>query len=579
MALNVTLWLSCLLVFFTILIGFPSCSSDKGHEYLQYEVDSPLTSHSLNIYLEPLYRPRYRRSPLENFEESDTLAENTENNRSSSPKKVPPSSSVSSNESSSADSKKILDKPRPRPSAEPAIIDPVGANASIPSKEADKEPRPSVAAVPPTKVPTSTTVAPNKTEYSGDRWVFPEEVNNKTLAQHNITKTEEDHHQYYNSSFIVDPEIGHSYWVNLTQKDGVRVNEMLSKSYRRAATVQLLFDFPFYGNLVRNVTIATGGFLYTGEYVHSWLAATQYIAPLMANFDTRISNDSLIMYHDNGTAFTVQWEKVVLQEHPNEGDFTFQVTLHKSGDITFVYQNVPIIVEQIKDYHHPVKVGLSDAYIIDRTIFFVRRKTIYEYHRVDFRKEDIKNWTVIHLSALRTCLDLKDCSSCVSNNIGFECSWCESAGRCSNGLDRHRQDWLMRGCDKSFILHQNQCIAHGPDVATTASPIPGDMKDTAKDVTRSSEFSLQPRVADNNYGHDSHGTAGPEYGSQSMPISASAIVLLVLVATLITGIGLWGLYAYRNPHTFSGQFLIKYRPSQWSWSRGEARYTAATIHM
>lgn len=65
-------------------------------------------------------------------------------------------------------------------------------------------------------------------------------------------------------------------------------------------TVQLKFDFPFYGHPVRNVTVATGGFLYTGEYVHSWLAATQYIAPLMANFDTSISNNSFVRFDDNG---------------------------------------------------------------------------------------------------------------------------------------------------------------------------------------------------------------------------------------------------------------------------------------
>lgn len=65
-------------------------------------------------------------------------------------------------------------------------------------------------------------------------------------------------------------------------------------------TVKLKFDFPFYGYNVRNITIATGGFLYTGDYVHSWLAATQYIAPLMANFDTRLSNASYVKYADNG---------------------------------------------------------------------------------------------------------------------------------------------------------------------------------------------------------------------------------------------------------------------------------------
>ena len=61
-----------------------------------------------------------------------------------------------------------------------------------------------------------------------------------------------------------------------------------------------IHSFPFYGHDVRNITIATGGFLYTGDYVHSWLAATQYIAPLMANFDTSSSPNSKIRYADNG---------------------------------------------------------------------------------------------------------------------------------------------------------------------------------------------------------------------------------------------------------------------------------------
>lgn len=89
--------------------------------------------------------------------------------------------------------------------------------------------------------------------------------------------------------------------------------------------MSLSFDFPFYGHLVRNITIATGGFLYTGDYVHSWLAATQYIAPLMANFDTSMSNSSNIKYMDNGTVFSVQWDNVALQDKPSAGNFSFQV--------------------------------------------------------------------------------------------------------------------------------------------------------------------------------------------------------------------------------------------------------------
>lgn len=53
----------------------------------------------------------------------------------------------------------------------------------------------------------------------------------------------------------------------------------------------------------------------------------------------------------------------------------------------------------------------------------MRRKTIYEYHRVNFAKEDIKNWTVIYLTALPTCIDNKDCGSCLSfDSVHFEVS-------------------------------------------------------------------------------------------------------------------------------------------------------------
>lgn len=70
-----------------------------------------------------------------------------------------------------------------------------------------------------------------------------------------------------------------------------------------------------------------------------------------------------------GTAFTVVWEKVVLQDKPDAGAFTFQVTLYQNGDIVFVYSVIPLMVEHIEDTAHPVKVGLSDAYIMDRIVF------------------------------------------------------------------------------------------------------------------------------------------------------------------------------------------------------------------
>ena len=202
-----------------------------------------------------------------------------------------------------------------------------------------------------------------------------------------------DHFKYYNSTYVTfeDNWIDLDEWNRTTHPGIVNQHSMLSKSYRylkessignmisknnfisrRAATIALKFKFPFYGHYVKNITIATGGFLYTGEYVHSWLAATQYIAPLMANFDTSQMENATVKYADNGTTLVVEWANVFLQGSDGgqlEGPFTFQAILHKKGDIIFAYKSIPISISTITDDDHPVKVGLSDAYIIERTIF------------------------------------------------------------------------------------------------------------------------------------------------------------------------------------------------------------------
>lgn len=46
--------------------------------------------------------------------------------------------------------------------------------------------------------------------------------------------------------------------------------------------------------------LAPSGFIYTGDVVHRMLTATQYIAPLMANFDPSVSRNSTVIYFDNG---------------------------------------------------------------------------------------------------------------------------------------------------------------------------------------------------------------------------------------------------------------------------------------
>lgn len=389
-----------------------------------------------------------------------------------------------------------------------------------------------------------------------------------------VQQTKIDDHKYYESTFM--PQ-GRHYWVDLEARPATSVitHNMLSGAHRRAARVPLDFDFPFYGHVIRNITIATGGFLYTGDYLHSWLAATQYIAPLMANFDTTITEDSVIKYSSNDTSLTVQWEKVPLQEANNTA-FSFQVTIHNSGNVVFAYREVPVDIKGIQTTAHPVKVGMSDAYIIDRTIFYVKRKTIYEYHRIDMKAYTISNNTAVVFTAQPTCVSLQECGKCLNHpSIDFKCAWCESTSRCSDGLDRYRQVWLESSCDDHLVRSAAQC-GKTPAAGGAVTPTP------ATDGTVSS--SVSPDAARLPAGPPgepvkaaSAHTDGAKQGGGGM--SSSAVATLVALVVLVVAITGWVGYAYLFPHSTSGQILIRYRPSQWRMRRGEARYTAASIHM
>lgn len=419
-------------------------------------------------------------------------------------------------------------------------------------------------------------------------------VKNASLVQ------SEDMHDYYNSVLYINKQEVSTLW---NQLKTTPENKMLSSSHRRAMTVELKFDFPFYGHFVRNITVATGGFLYTGEYVHSWLAATQYIAPLMANFDTSISTDSFIRVHDNGTAFTAVWENVTLQDKPDFGKFTFSVTLQQNGDIVFAYLQVPTQINSIQDKEHPVKVGLSDAYIIDKHLFYARRKTIYEYHRVTFQQQEITNYTIIKLAAQPTCLGYSDCTSCINHNTTFTCLWCSALNRCSTGTDRKKHEWIQKGCEAAAIRVADQCPALGdkgnnaaqtkngtnsgaagsatsPSTAATGSSTP--VTEPTVISTRAPHATAQAKPEmeaasgvhnDGKVGNAELSQAGADNKNVGVAFGFMVPICLVFAVTL------WLFYAYRNPHTKSGQLLIQFRPSQWSWRRGEARYTAATIHM
>ncbi|KAL4687441.1 hypothetical protein H8959_019569, partial [Pygathrix nigripes] len=65
-----------------------------------------------------------------------------------------------------------------------------------------------------------------------------------------------------------------------------------------------------------------------------------------------------------GTVFVVQWDHVYLQGWEDRGSFTFQAALHRDGRIVFGYKEIPMSVPEISSSQHPVKTGLSDAFMI-----------------------------------------------------------------------------------------------------------------------------------------------------------------------------------------------------------------------
>ena len=187
--------------------------------------------------------------------------------------------------------------------------------------------------------------------------------------------------------------------------------------------------------------------------------------------------------------------------------------------------------------------------------------------------------------------------------------------RCSDGTDRNRQSWLKNRCDTYNVSNIQQCSATGQVRARGSGnggsiidmkyfqPFPGKSNNYEKDDPSHSKISHIPDY------HDSHDS---QTGFVILFNHIAFLQCLILVETVHTGsvvvsvfitmlvisfLG-WIGYAYFNPNTSSGRFLIKvyrdhhfivykfinqvisqYRPGAWRWRQSGGRYTAASIHM
>uniref|UniRef100_A0A673J2S7 PSI domain-containing protein n=1 Tax=Sinocyclocheilus rhinocerous TaxID=307959 RepID=A0A673J2S7_9TELE len=377
-------------------------------------------------------------------------------------------------------------------------------------------------------------------------------------ADNSSQKMEDTDHNYYTSkTFGPSDLMSKELWVNIDQmdKEKVKIHGILSNTHRQAARVNLSFDFPFYGHLLREITVATGGFIYTGDVVHRMLTATQYIAPLMANFDPSLSRNSTVIYFDNGTALVVQWDHVHLQDSYNQGSFTFQATLHSDGRIVFAYKEVPVQIDCKDSVNHPVKVGLSDAFVVVHKIQQipnVRRKTIYEYHRVELLKTKITSSTAVEMMPLPTCLQFTSCTSCIASQINFNCSWCHRLNRCSSGFDRHRQDWVDNSCPDEVCMWMCVYVFMMDELICSFQ--------REKDMLCSLSLPFS-RFLSALYSKAAAAKSTAE--NSTHPLHMGLILGMLLLLLVMVAIVLVTVYIYHHPSSAAGLFFIERRPSRW----------------
>ncbi|XP_032934793.1 plexin domain-containing protein 1 [Catharus ustulatus] len=373
----------------------------------------------------------------------------------------------------------------------------------------------------------------------------------------NGTRVVEDNHSYYVSRIYGPGDArGRGLWLELAAASGnqAKIHGILSNTHRQASRIVLSFDFPFYGHPLRQVTIATGGFIFVGDVIHRMLTATQYIAPLMANFNPSYSPNSTVQYLDNGTVFVVQWDQVYLQGKEDLGSFTFQAALHRSGRIVFGYKEVPVPVQQIGGSQHPVKAGLSDAFLVlnpNPDVPESRRRTIYEYHRVELDTSSITSLSAVEFTPLPTCLQHQSCEMCESSGLSFNCSWCHVLQRCSSGFDRHREEWLSYGCAQP----DHRTCADLADVDASPAP-PGVPSPTGSLVLGSTEDDTKLKQ----FAAEGTGSSLPSRGT---PVPTGTVVAVVVAVLFLAGLILAGIYISGHPTSAAALFFLERRPLRW----------------
>ncbi|RCN39395.1 hypothetical protein ANCCAN_14673 [Ancylostoma caninum] len=185
------------------------------------------------------------------------------------------------------------------------------------------------------------------------------------------------------------------------------------------------------------------------------------------------------------------------------------------------------------------------------------------------------------------CIQFATCEACSNATLKhFTCSWCHAKKShggpfCTDqaGIHRRRQHWAENNCkNQGKNMYCNSATDEEEleddrymDNLNLESYVEVEHQNDSFSSTPASErpSSLDDVIPLNKERKTEKAKSRTDGGGYA------ALVFILGCSLCLVG---WLAYAYYNPHTTSGQLLIKYRPSRWRVPSSHVRYSAS-VHM
>ena len=195
--------------------------------------------------------------------------------------------------------------------------------------------------------------------------------------------------------------------------------------------------------------------------------------------------------------------------------------------------------------HGKIQSGLSVVFTMDKSTFcqqkrFIRLSTLNHIIRFFVLANSLSHLIIVTKTffyfTLSACNTFTDCVTCLANRgKRYNCSWCNTIQKCSDGYDRSRHQWVQGQCH--YLALENSC--------------PSNVEDPFFDT-------FIPQIP---FVHQDDTTVLPQHSTLSTIRTIIVTLLLtVLILSLIAFIGTY-VYAYRHPTSPPGIWLLEHRPT------------------